>query len=344
VSCSAAAAGQELGSNFFESLDVQPSTSVQRRVHDVIRPCVCMVTCIHVPFLPKHALAASWRCLVRQCRAIAWGVHHAWSCSAAYMHIADAGEPACVSGSAGDDAERLQVHETTGMASVIMTCSNVAGRRYIKHPAAADLHPRPHSSTHPRIYHLYAPKTIHGVYACDIATVVNSAADLWHSRARELHHLAGSEPSIVARPPVPPAQLLSSAPGVKAHQQCLAPRLGSSCDLLVEQRPNLLHQPWLWDVAGVDLDDCLPAWKYCRCSDVLQSSPIKAASQAVAAHLIWPHHLLLQATQLARHAHGMLQCQPDVHEEPERFCLPEGVRTGGRQRSDGSQQEAVGGK
>ena len=31
------------------------------------------------------------------------------------------------------------MHETTGMACVMMTCSSAAGRRYSRHPAAADL-------------------------------------------------------------------------------------------------------------------------------------------------------------------------------------------------------------
>lgn len=39
----------------------------------------------------------------------------------------------------------VQVHDTTGMASVMMTCSSSAGRRSSRQPAAADLQRRRHS-------------------------------------------------------------------------------------------------------------------------------------------------------------------------------------------------------
>ena len=62
--------------------------------------------------------------------------------------LAVAGRPACISGSAGGDAVTLQVHETTGMASVMMTYSSAAGTLYSRHPAAADLQPRPQFSSY----------------------------------------------------------------------------------------------------------------------------------------------------------------------------------------------------
>lgn len=64
------------------------------------------------------------------------------------LRSAHAHTPSCFCRCGGAFAT-LQVQETDGMASVMMTCSSASGRWYSRHPAAADLHARPHSNHRP---------------------------------------------------------------------------------------------------------------------------------------------------------------------------------------------------
>jgi hypothetical protein len=52
---------------------------------------------------------------------------------------------------------------------------------------------------------------------------------------------------------------MPSAPGVQAHEQCLAARHGGSCYHCIEVGPRLMQHPGLWDAARIDLKHNFPA-------------------------------------------------------------------------------------
>jgi hypothetical protein len=63
---------------------------------------------------------------------------------------------------------------------------------------------------------------------------------------------------------------LSGALGLQAHEEGVAARCGSSCQCCSEGGPRLSHAFWLQDIAGVDLENDLPARKKAeRCEQLV---------------------------------------------------------------------------